>query len=241
MTALAVLIGAIVAVVAACYGLDLLSCRRDVVVAGIAALVFAPALVPSTVDPTFRAPSPGSVVLRVQAAAARVEPALAALGLLDHPSAQAAPPPAQIAAAVPQLVAGLEATPGCLGVELVRTASGKQAVFAWFENKRALMRWYASDAHLRAVQAVFPGHQLTGTTLKDVPDDAGPILSIASFVQADPAQASAGGAPFSQIAIEHYTPLAGGIAVGGRFAPAALKVPGLREIALPLAPATDRK
>ncbi|SRR5712692_1550084 len=158
-----------------------------------------------------------------------------------HPVlAQEARPANPFGAVIPDLVSGLNATPGCLGVELARTASGKQVVFAWFEDKRALMRWYSSDAHLRAIQAVFPGHQLSGTTLKDLPDDAGPILSIASIVLADPSQASSGASPLRQIAIEHYTPMAGGIAVGGRFAPAALKVPGLREIVLPPAPKTER-
>src|SRR5262245_51088535 len=30
----------------------------------------------------------------------------------------------------------LKATPGCLGVESARTSSGKQVIFAWFENKK---------------------------------------------------------------------------------------------------------
>jgi hypothetical protein len=197
MITLTMVMGAIVAVTAVCYGLGLFSCRRDRLgILAIAALVLAPPVL-------------------LPLAAQDTRPA--------HP----------IVAAIPQLVAGLEATPGCLGVELARTASGKQAVFAWFEDKRALMRWYSSEAHQYAIQAVFPGHQLTGTPLKDLPDDAGPILSIASFVMADPSQASPGAPPFRQIAIEHYAPLAGGISVGGRFAPAALKVPGLREIVLP--------
>ena len=35
--------------------------------------------------------------------------------------------------------------------------------------------------------------------------------------------------PVSQIAIELYAPLPGGLAAGGRFAPSAVKVPGLLE------------
>ena len=154
--------------------------------------------------------------------------------------AEQARPANPLGAGFPELIAGLEATPGCLGVELARTASGKQVVFAWFEDKRALMRWYSSDVHLQAMQAVFPGHQLGGTTLKDLPEDAGPILSIASVVLADPTQSSPGAPPFKQIAIEHYVPLAGGIALGGRFAPAAMKVPGLREIPLSAVVKSDR-
>ncbi len=135
----------------------------------------------------------------------------------------------------PGLIDSLKATPGCLGVEPVGTPAGKRAIFAWFEDKRALMRWYSSEAHLRAVQAVFPGYQLRGTTLKELPDNTGPILAIASITLADRAQTGEGAPPFKQISIEYYTPLAGGIFVGGRFAPADVKVPGMREISLPAA------
>jgi hypothetical protein len=34
----------------------------------------------------------------------------------------------------PDLVGPLKATPGCLGVETARTASGKMVIFAWFED-----------------------------------------------------------------------------------------------------------
>ena len=134
------------------------------------------------------------------------------------------------------LAAGLKATPGCLGVELGRTVSGKHVIFAWFENKKALMAWYRSDAHVQAMQAVFPGRQPSASALNDIPDDT-PILTIASVTLADPKTAAPGAPPFTQIAIEHYTPLAGGLATGGRFAPSALKVPGLREKALAAPPA----
>src|SRR5262245_24256612 len=52
---------------------------------------------------------------------------------------------------MPDLVAGLKATPGCLGVELARTQSGKQAIFAWFENKQAALKWYYSTTHQTAM------------------------------------------------------------------------------------------
>jgi len=57
----------------------------------------------------------------------------------------------------PDLVGALKATPGCLGVETARTSSGKQVIFAWFENKKAVLNWYYSDTH-RSVQKMFaPG------------------------------------------------------------------------------------
>ena len=77
--------------------------------------------------------------------------------------------------------------------------------------------------------------------MKDVPDDGGPVLAIASITMADKAPGDVTTLPISQIAIELYRPLPGGIALGGRFAPAAIKVPGLREAALPGAPKTERE
>jgi hypothetical protein len=40
--------------------------------------------------------------------------------------------------------------------------------------------------------------------------------------------------PVSQIAIELYRPLPGGLAAGGRFAPSAMKVPGLVDVPMPV-------
>jgi hypothetical protein len=127
----------------------------------------------------------------------------------------------------PDLVAGLKATPGCLGVETARTASGKQVIFAWFENKKAALAWYYSDMHRAVAKGFFP-NAAERTPMADIPDDGQPIMAIASLT---PAQA--GGdtkMPFSQIAIELYRPLPGGLAVGGQFAPANMIVPGLRGV-----------
>ncbi|MCI0405976.1 MAG: hypothetical protein L0209_07885, partial [candidate division Zixibacteria bacterium] len=55
-----------------------------------------------------------------------------------------------------KLVEGLKATPGCLGVETARTASGKQVIFAWFEDKKACLKWYYSELHGRAWKTFFP-------------------------------------------------------------------------------------
>src|SRR5207248_7490745 len=49
----------------------------------------------------------------------------------------AAPP-----AAGPDLVAALKATPGILGVATAQTGTGKQVIFAWVENKKAVLNWY---------------------------------------------------------------------------------------------------
>jgi len=132
----------------------------------------------------------------------------------------------------PDLVGALKATPGCLGVETARTSSGKQVIFAWFENKKAVLNWYYSDTH-RSVQKMFAPESGTRTPMADIPDDGNPILAIASLTPS--AAPASGGMPFavSQIAIELYRPLPGGLAAGGRFSPLAMKVPGLVDVPMP--------
>ena len=127
----------------------------------------------------------------------------------------------------PDVVTGLKATPGCLGVETARTPGGKNVVFAWFENKEAALKWYYSDMHQGAMNKFFPGDRRK--PLAFVEGD-GPILTIASVTVSD--KPGAGGHPISQIAIELYRPLDGGIAVGGRFAPDALRVPHMQVVKL---------
>ena len=50
--------------------------------------------------------------------------------------------PRTAGAGFPDLVGALKATPGVFGVETARTQSGKQVIFAWFENKKAALTWY---------------------------------------------------------------------------------------------------
>ena len=124
----------------------------------------------------------------------------------------------------PDLTSGLKATAGCLGVETARTESGKQVIFAWFESKTAALAWYYIEMHQSLMHNTFPGAPAR-TPMADVPDDGTPIMVIASLTPA-PGDAPV---PFSQIAIELYRPLPAGVALGGRFAPSGVKVPGLRE------------
>ena len=136
------------------------------------------------------------------------------------------------------LVGGLKATPGVLGVELAQTMSGKNVIFAWFENKQAVLKWYYSDTHMAAMAQFGATERRPRGPLADVPDDGRPILAVASV-------SLTGGIPTGaadlksvpQIAIELYAPLPGGLAVGGRFAPSSVRVPGLVEVpARPAAP-----
>src|SRR5215470_5027651 len=57
---------------------------------------------------------------------------------------------------MPDLIGVLRATPGVLGVDAGQMMSGKQVIFAWFENKQAVLKWYYSDAH-QALMLQFGG------------------------------------------------------------------------------------
>lgn len=128
----------------------------------------------------------------------------------------------------PDLVSGLKAIEGCLGVETARTQSGKQVIFAWFKDKASVLRWYHSDMHQGAMRQFFPNQQYR-PPLAEVPDDIGPIMAIASITFSDKARVDATTLPISQIAIELYSPVTGGISLGGRFAPDNLQVPRLKD------------
>ena len=135
-------------------------------------------------------------------------------------------------AGLPDLVGMLKATPGCLGVDAARTISGKQVIFAWFENKKAVLNWYYSEGHQRLVKTLASGGNAGRKPLADIADDSGPILAIASLTLSDKPQVGGVQLPVSQIAIELYAPLPGGLAAGGRFAPDTVKVKGLVEVPL---------
>ena len=79
------------------------------------------------------------------------------------------------------------------------------------------------------------GEQLIGkaiieqaTTLQLTGDDGKPVLVIASLTPSDKAKIEGFPASISQIAIELYQPLPGGIAVGGSFAPREMEVPHMK-------------
>ena len=152
----------------------------------------------------------------------------------------AAQAPAQPAAGLPDLVGALKATPGVLGVDAGQMISGKQVIFAWFENKQAVMNWYNSDVHRKLMNGFSSGSRRPDGPLAGVKDDAGPILTIAS-VTLDMAAMKSGDlkAATRQIAIELYAPLPGGLAAGGRFAPSTVKVPGLIEVPMAQPPTKD--
>lgn len=131
---------------------------------------------------------------------------------------------------LPDFVGALKTTPGVLGVELAQTTTGKSVIFAWFENKQAVLKWYYSETH-QALMVQFGSKRRPSGPMVDVPDDGRPILAIASVTLTGAPPTSADDLKsVPQIAIELYAPLPGGLAVGGRFAPSTVKVPGMVEV-----------
>lgn len=117
-----------------------------------------------------------------------------------------------------QLLDGLRKTPGCLGVEIAGTLSGKQVIFAFFENKQAASSWYYSPAHQNMMDMLDPDRDKNKKPMRKIPDGV-PILAVASIsFKGKPALPDLK-IPFSQISIEMYTPLSSGLYVGGAFAP----------------------
>ena len=158
----------------------------------------------------------------------RVSSLVAACGVVMALLAGSTPAGAQ-ELGFPDLVSGIAAIEGVVGVETAQTSSGKQVIFAWFEDKAAALRWYYSEMH-RGVQDAFFPDRPAHIPLEHVPDDVGPIMAIASVTIADSAHFAETSLTISQIAIELYTPLPGGLFLGGRFAPEGVKVEGMMTI-----------
>lgn len=154
------------------------------------------------------------------------------IGMRAATPMQDAPPPRGEQQGMPDLVQGLKDTPGCIGVEAGRMASGKQSIFAWFENKAAVLRWYYSDMHMGVMDSLTTGMEPDAgqKPLAKVDDDEGPILVIATLTMAErPHFKSMPNLPISQISIELYAPLPGGAFLGGRLAPDKVEVDGMRD------------
>jgi len=117
--------------------------------------------------------------------------------------------------------------PDFLGLKQLKPRAANKVLFAWFENKKGVLNWFYSDAHQSLMRMLAPGASSGRKPLNAIADDSGPILVIASLTYADKPRVEGMQVPVSQIAIELYAPLPGGLAVGGRFAPHALKVSGL--------------
>lgn len=137
----------------------------------------------------------------------------------------------QSVADFPDLGAGLKATPGCLDVKSTALNDGKMlTIFAWFENKAAVDAWYNSKMHRDAMRKFFPNMPGSPHALAGFKDEKSPLLVVATVTPADKPGVSGSQLAISQIAIEIYTPVPGGVAFGGGFGPESMKVPGLRRM-----------
>src|SRR5260221_371140 len=101
----------------------------------------------------------------------------------------------------PDLVAGLKATQGCLGVETAQSSSGKNVIFAWFEDKKAAIRWYSSAMHQQVMKLGGPLPADHPAPLAGVAADSGPIMVIASLTMSKDPAARNSPLPVSHIAI----------------------------------------
>jgi hypothetical protein len=137
----------------------------------------------------------------------------------------------QTVADFPDLGAGLKATPGCLDVKSTAFNDGKTlAIFAWFENKAAVNAWYNSKMHREAMKTFFPNMPGAPQALSGFKDEKSPLLVVATVTPSDSPKVPGSQLAVSQIAIEIYTPVPGGVTMNGGFGPESLKVPGLRRM-----------
>ena len=120
------------------------------------------------------------------------------------------------------------ATPGCIEVKTTAFGEGKQrAIFAWFENKAAVQAWYSSPMHREAMKKFFPKINGRPATLSGFKDEKSPLLVVATVTPSEKPMIEGSPLAVSQIAIEIYTPVPGGVTFGGGFGPKSLDVPGM--------------
>lgn len=136
----------------------------------------------------------------------------------------------QTVADFPDLGRGLLETKGCLGITSFPAQGGKQQVIAaWFENRKAMEAWYYSPMHQGAMAKFFPNFR-PRKPFAAFKDEKAPILVLASVTPSNKPIGNGSNLAVSQIAIEGYTPIPGGLALGGTFSPEKLAVPGLVRI-----------
>ncbi len=125
------------------------------------------------------------------------------------------------------LAGAIRSVPGCYGVELAQTQSGKSVIMAWFEDKAAVMRWYNHPVHRGVMGRV--GGASDRTPLEHVPDDAKNLMVIATITMSDAEQIPGFPMPIRQISIETYQAMPTGIALNGRLSPSSMKIPNLED------------
>ncbi len=110
-------------------------------------------------------------------------------------------------------IRALRASPGCMGVELSQTRSGKRAIFAMFKDKAAVIAWYRDAAHQDLVAKVSFYRDHEHTPAAGVAEDAGPVLVIATMTPVPPSDGVPAGTVL--LSVELFSPLNGGVRFGG--------------------------
>jgi hypothetical protein len=138
------------------------------------------------------------------------------------------PKPVAKKPALPDMLKALKDSPECLGYETAFTSSGKQVIFAWFKDKKAVVTWYRGQLHkdMMGLMDAEPSRK----ALTELKEEDGPVLVVASITPSLTPKIDGVNLPISQIAIELYKPLPGGVAINGRFAPKGVEIPGLKVV-----------
>jgi hypothetical protein len=122
-----------------------------------------------------------------------------------------------------QLLDGIKSTPGCHGVVTApQTSHGQAVIFAFFQDKQAAAKWYYSPMHQELMKMIGAPHEAGHEPMKDVPDGV-PVMALASITMGGKPPVEGSPIAFTQISIELYTPLSGGLNFGGGFSPEAFR------------------
>jgi heme-degrading monooxygenase HmoA len=122
-------------------------------------------------------------------------------------------PPETHFVAVHQIFEVLRAIPGCRGVELAHSESGRHSILAWFEDKEALANWYYSDFHKNLQRTYYP-EEIPGPLLANVPYRGGPIIAIASFGLDEKMDPAAPMLAIRDITVDLFSPLSADTLLG---------------------------
>jgi hypothetical protein len=122
-------------------------------------------------------------------------------------------PPEKHFVAVHQIFEALRAIPGCQGVELAHSESGRHSILAWFEDKEALANWYFSDFHKNLQRTYFPA-ETPGPFLSGVAYRGGPIVAVASFGLDEDMDPAAPMLSLRDITVDLFSPLSADTLLG---------------------------
>ena len=144
---------------------------------------------------------------------------------------------AEARAASAQLLEEIASVEGAYAVKSARVHDGTELIFAWFEDRAAVLRWFEHPYHRKLLRDA--GRPEDGVAAQHFGDDVGPILVLASVaypaergsIHASMFDDPVAGRP-SRFSVEYYVPLAGGAYMVEPFAPPGVqeRISGLRDV-----------